>query len=422
LPHLGPLVTAMLSPSSLPLAGAGKAAKASKSHFKARGEKVPSWEWFEQAASEPVVAYRVEIAKSGRSKCSAKSVKIAMRHNEGELIEKGEIRCGSMDLESGAYGRWFHLECWRVPSLIWLGLPDPEAADDPVAFHEAVMSMQQITMCGFDQLAQEDQETFVAHLMDKTHWAKANKLSLPAHEEAFTAAAAADDKGSKAPQGSRGGAAQIDLGASSSALVLPGNEGPRHFIAPRPGHNGALANALVKKTFVLTGLFPEVGGGAGLNLGKDRLREIIESFGGRVTSAVSGKTDVLVVGQEPGASKVSKAQERGIKQVDVLGLKTALETPGMALEDCPEPLIDTFSAGYRGSALRLAQGGRERKPAKIKAPKAPRAKKAPAKRKAVKNEYEEDEDEDEEYEEPKAKKKAPVKRKRKAKGDNDDDE
>ena len=55
----------------------------------------------------------------------------------------------------------------------------------------------------------------------------------------------------------------------------------------------------------------------GLNLGKDRAKAMIEAFGGRVTSAVSGKTDYLVVGAEPGASKVAKAQEKGIPMLDV---------------------------------------------------------------------------------------------------------
>ena len=35
-------------------------------------------------------------------------------------------------------------------------------------------------------------------------------------------------------------------------------------------------------TVVLTGIFPEVGGGAGLNLGKDRARCMLESFGAKV--------------------------------------------------------------------------------------------------------------------------------------------
>ena len=78
-----------------------------------------------------------------------------------------------------------------------------------------------------------------------------------------------------------------------------------------PGLNGASSNALAGKTFVLTGVFPEIGGGAGLNLGKDRLKSIIEKFGGRVTGSVSGRTDVLLAGKEPGASKVNKAESKG---------------------------------------------------------------------------------------------------------------
>ena len=37
------------------------------------------------------------------------------------------------------------------------------------------------------------------------------------------------------------------------------------------------------------------GGGGGLNLGKAKLKALIVSFGGRVTSSVSGKTNILVV-------------------------------------------------------------------------------------------------------------------------------
>jgi len=54
------------------------------------------------------------------------------------------------------------------------------------------------------------------------------------------------------------------------------------------------------KRFVLTGVFPEVGGGCGLSMGKEKVKAMIESFGGRVTSAVSGKTDALISGKEPG--------------------------------------------------------------------------------------------------------------------------
>ena len=38
--------------------------------------------------------------------------------------------------------------------------------------------------------------------------------------------------------------------------------------------------------------------GAGLALGKERTQALIESFGGRVTTCLSGVTDVLLVGKE----------------------------------------------------------------------------------------------------------------------------
>ncbi len=64
-----------------------------------------SYEYYEAAAEEEVPGYRVELAKSGRSKC----VKCK------DLVEKGAVRIGSLDEYAGSYGRWNHLGCWRVP-------------------------------------------------------------------------------------------------------------------------------------------------------------------------------------------------------------------------------------------------------------------------------------------------------------------
>ena len=86
------------------------------------------------------------------------------------------------------------------------------------------------------------------------------------------------------------------------------------FIVPRSNAGRAVANCLAGKNVVLTGVFPQLGGGQGLDLGKARARAMIESFGGRVTSDVSGKTDVLLVGTAPrgrpprGYSKVFEAR------------------------------------------------------------------------------------------------------------------
>ena len=48
---------------------------------------------------------------------------------------------------------------------------------------------------------------------------------------------------------------------------------------------------------------------------KDRieLQELAIMYGGAVTQSISGKTYMVVVGENPGVSKISKAKELGIK-------------------------------------------------------------------------------------------------------------
>jgi DNA ligase (NAD+) len=56
-------------------------------------------------------------------------------------------------------------------------------------------------------------------------------------------------------------------------------------------------------TFVVTGTLP--------NLSRTEVKDLIESKGGKVTGSVSGNTDYLVLGENPG-SKYDEAQKRGI--------------------------------------------------------------------------------------------------------------
>jgi len=135
-----------------------------------KSDNVPSYDYYEDAAMEEMPTYFVELAKSGRSRCvkcklskdSKKTKKTTFeKEQEGSAIEvnentcteitttqtaavsttvkksteyipKSAIRVGSLDETSGTYGRWNHLQCWRVPSKVWSGLSDPT---DPKHVH-----------------------------------------------------------------------------------------------------------------------------------------------------------------------------------------------------------------------------------------------------------------------------------------------
>ena len=70
------------------------------------------------------------------------------------------------------------------------------------------------------------------------------------------------------------------------------------------------------KTFVLTGTLP--------TYTRSAAAEIIESFGGKVSSSVSKKTDFVLAGEEAG-SKLDKANTLGVKVIDEAEFKSMIE-------------------------------------------------------------------------------------------------
>jgi len=71
------------------------------------------------------------------------------------------------------------------------------------------------------------------------------------------------------------------------------------------------------KIFVLTGTLP--------SMTRDEAREGIEKYGGKVVGSVSGKTDYVVVGEDPG-SKYEKAVKLGIELLDEDQFKALLQS------------------------------------------------------------------------------------------------
>ncbi len=77
----------------------------------------------------------------------------------------------------------------------------------------------------------------------------------------------------------------------------------------------ALDGPLTGRTLVLTGTLP--------NLTREDATERIEAAGGKVTASVSGKTDYLVAGTDPG-TKLAKAEKAGTEVLDEEGLLALL--------------------------------------------------------------------------------------------------
>lgn len=128
------------------------------------------------------------------------------------------------------------------------------------------------------------------------------------------------------------------------------------FCPPRPGVD-APANALAGTTFVLTGTFPELGGGGGLSLGKQRAKDMLQGFGAKVTGSISGKTSYLLVGKDPGFAKMAKAKELsipGLSTQDVADGLCSNNVEAVGNARLEEPIeVKSFSSGFRGSGLAL---------------------------------------------------------------------
>mmetsp|Transcript_11387 Transcript_11387/g.27144 ORF Transcript_11387/g.27144 Transcript_11387/m.27144 type:complete len:994 (+) Transcript_11387:336-3317(+) len=218
----------------------------------------PSYEYYEEMAQESVPGYRVELAKSGRSKCDAckngrsklsapakladgteasgqngktkssngdskssstgtalvavsegprrssrtkkKPDMLAMatvdKKKDPKLIPQGNIRIGSLDDQSGSYGRWNHLVCWRVPYRIWAGLTD---MTDPQQVKQDLLLLEDVLFDGVSTLPEKELNLLISHIMDEKNRVKKrkSKKAIPNLEklrkeaEAAKAAAAA---------------------------------------------------------------------------------------------------------------------------------------------------------------------------------------------------------------------------------------
>ncbi|KAJ3236984.1 hypothetical protein HDU81_010128 [Chytriomyces hyalinus] len=366
-----------------------------------------SFSFYAEAAEEDVPLYKCEPARSSRSRCIRCANSSRRRSSKSQpktqiklnpLIPKGSLRVGTLNPESGTYSNWSHISCWRVPFKVWNGLP--ANSTNPADFEAALATMNEILLCGFCDLTPDEKAQLVDHVMDKSSWARKTSADasapnmpdshpqeplpqvsyLPDHGHQKNSSFDYPEEDGKVAPSAESTSLMRAASSSSAATLVPSSsfnstlqslsddsdgaqepndtdvvthEKSNFFTAPRPGVNGP-ADFLAGKTIVLTGVFPEMGGGCGLKTGKDRVKAMCESFGARVTSAISGKTNLLVVGQEPGQSKVAKAEATGGK-CQIISLQDLVKCieGQQSLEYTPPPMIESFSAGYYGNGLGL---------------------------------------------------------------------
>jgi DNA ligase (NAD+) len=71
---------------------------------------------------------------------------------------------------------------------------------------------------------------------------------------------------------------------------------------------------------------------------RDGATEAVQALGGKVTGSVSKKTDFVVVGTDPGASKYEKAVKLGVPTLDDAGLRVLLEQGPDAAREVAAPI------------------------------------------------------------------------------------
>ncbi len=139
-------------------------------------------------------------------------------------------------------------------------------------------------LTGLAALDEENQMAFVRHVIDSDHWAGNRK------RKAGSASDTSKAKNAKVASKTESTSRAAKSGKKSTgptANIVPGS-----YSIPVPGVGGAVddENFLKGMTFVLSGIFIEVGGGDDDSIGVENLKSMIESFGGKVTTRFSKNT------------------------------------------------------------------------------------------------------------------------------------
>ncbi|PCR91771.1 NAD-dependent DNA ligase LigA [Natrinema ejinorense] len=101
-------------------------------------------------------------------------------------------------------------------------------------------------------------------------------------------------------------------------------DGVLEHVSPRTVETAATGDELAGTTFVFTGSLDE--------LTRDEAQELVEAHGANATSSVSGNTDFLVAGTNPGATKQADARDNDVPILEEDAFRSLLAETGIDLE------------------------------------------------------------------------------------------
>jgi hypothetical protein len=151
--------------------------------------------------------------------------------------------------------------------------------------------------------------------------------------------------------GAPGGENNIGYAENDSEGKGVSNGNEQESIQVRDLEKTALDNSwtLALKRVAISGFFPHLEEGKGLNVGKAAVAELISRHGGMLSTAARGNRDMLVVGHRPGQTNVFDTKNRSIKIMDLDGLEQLL-SGALSYQEfvlTSPPVISEYSAGFQ---------------------------------------------------------------------------
>lgn len=273
---------------------------------------IPSWEYYKEAEAEDVPEYEFQYALSNQSMC------VVSR----STIKKGQLRVGKVNRKHGNYGRFTLLSHfsweWIVPLLNNFGIKRKTEKK----LLECFSYMEGTYIKGFTSLRTKDKKTVVQSLITFLKSYKENpkiKQKRKRVDDSQTSRAVTK----KEKTSNEVTSSSNELVETSSVLVNQKDD-KKQFIVPEVTAENR--EKLKGQEVVPTGTFPELGGGIEKQLGKQRLKEMVEKFGGTYSDRFrKTSTTILIVGKDSGNEKLKLAKKHGTKIMSLHELRIVID-------------------------------------------------------------------------------------------------